>query len=187
MKLISILPLLFIFACQPADRIREVVFDNNQLSKLNILSNVIEIKITFEKKISDPFIGYTLKTDPTQRIVDWLSDNFKAIGNENVFEVIILDASLIKIKFENKDATNFDEKINYKYELFFLIEFNLFDDSNNLTSSVLVEIRRSTTSGVYISLQEKERIIDDLIYHSLVDLSLESHQQLQQYMSDFLL
>ena len=186
-KLFSIFLFLFIFSCQSIEKIDEVVFDNSQLSKFEILSKNIEIKTTFEKKISETYIGHTLRLDPSQRIINWVNDNFKAIGSENKFEVVILDASLIKIEFENKDAKNFDEKKNYKYKLFYLIEFNLYDDSNNLTASTLVEVFRSTTSGVYISLQEREKIIDDLIYLSLVDLSFESQQLLKKYMSDYIL
>ena len=132
-------------------------------------------------------IGYTLKISPSQRIINWINENFKPIGNQNKFVVKILDASLIKTKIDNKDAKNFDEKINYKYELFYLVEFNLYDDSQNLIASTLVEIQRSTTSGFYISIQETETIIDDLIYLSLVDLTTESKRLLIEYMGDYIL
>ena len=183
--------ILFIFflsiACHPIENIEHVVFDNNQFSKFDIHANSIEIITTFEKKISDPYIGYTLNISPTQRIINWVNDNFKAIGNENSFNITILDASLKQTKFENKEAQNFDEKTNYKYELFYLVEFNLYSDSNNLIASTLVETKRSTTSGVYISIQEKEDIINDLIYQSLYDLSNDSKQLLIKYMSNFIL
>ena len=146
--------LFFIFACQPIEQINKIVFDNNQFANFNILSSSVEIDEIFEKKISEPFIGYTLPIDPSQRIVNWVNSNFKPIGNENIFIVSILDASITQIEFENKLAKNFDEKNNYKYELFYLLEFNLFDDSKNLIASTLVEISRSTTSGMYISIQE---------------------------------
>ena len=186
-KIYSIFLFIIIISCQPIERIDEVVFDNSQLSKFQILSNNVEVKTIFEKKISDPYIGHTLKVETSQRIKNWVNDNFKPIGNENKFEVVILDASIIKTEFENKDAKNFDEKKNYKYELFYLIEFNLYDDSDNLAASTLVEVNRSTTSGLYISLQEREKIIDDLVYLSLVDLSLESHKLIKKYMSDYIL
>ena len=186
-KVLSILVLLFIISCQSIEQIEEVVFDNSQLSKFEILSKDINIKTTFEKKISEPYIGHTLKTSPSQRIDNWLNDNFKSIGNENKFEIVILDASLIKTEFENKDAKNFDEKINYRYELSYLIEFNLYNNSNNLIASTLVETTRSTTSGVYISLDHREKIIDDLIYLSLVDLSFETKLLLIKYMSNYIL
>ncbi len=186
-KIFSFLLFAFIISCQPIEQIEEVVFDNSQLSKINILSKDIEVKTTFEKKITDPYIGHTLRIEPSQRIANWINDNFKAIGYENKLEVVILDSSLLKTEFENKDTKNFDEKKNYKYELFYLIEFNLYDDSNNLVASTLVETIRSTTSGVYISIQNTEKVIDDLVYLSLLDLSLESNKLLKQYMSDFIL
>ena len=189
MKKLFIIFFLFLFhyGCQPIEKIDHVVFDNSQFSRFDILANSIEIIEKFEKKISHPFIGHTLKIGTNQRIINWVNDNFKAIGNENKFTVIILDASLTQTEIENKDAKNFDEKNNYKYEIFFLVEFNLFDDSNNLVSSTLVETTRSTTSGLYISIQEKENIINDLIYQALFDLSTESNYLLRKYMSDFIL
>ena len=186
-KIISIFLFIFIASCQPTEQIEVVVFDNNQLSKFEIFSDSIKIKATFEKKISEPYIGHLLRIDPSQRIVNWINDNFKAIGNENKFDIVILDASLTRTEFENIDAKNFDEKINNKYELFYLIEFNLYDDSNNLVASTLVETIRSTTSGIYISLEDRDKIIDDLIYFSLVDLSLKSQQLLEKYMGNYIL
>ena len=187
-KLIIILFFLSVtFACQPIEKIDQVVFDNNQFSKFNIQSNSIIINQVFENKISEPYIGHTLKINPSQRIINWVDDNFKAIGNENSFNVTILDASISKTQVENKEAKNFDEKNNYKYKLFYLIEFNLYDDSNKLLASTLVETSRSTTSGIYISIQEKEIIIENLIYQSLIDISDESKSLLNKYMSNYIL
>ena len=186
-KLIILFVSFFIFSCQPIEKIERIVFDNNQFSKFDILSNSIEITEIFEKKISNPYIGHTLEVDPSQRIINWVNDNFKAIGNENIFTVTILDASLTQNEIENIEAKNFDEKTNYKYELFYLIEFNLYDESRNLIATTLVETSRSTTSGFYISIQEKENIINDLVYQSLNDLSDESKFLLNKYMGNYIL
>tara|TARA_B100000965_G_scaffold282100_1_gene239916 strand:- start:432 stop:998 length:567 start_codon:yes stop_codon:yes gene_type:complete len=177
----------FLYACQPVEKINDVVFDYNQFSKFDILSNSIEIKEIFEKKIVDPYIGHTLNVDPSERVINWVNGNFSAIGNENKFIITIIDASLTQTQFQNKKVKNFNEKNNFKYELFYLIEFSLYDSFNNILASTLVETSRSTTSGVYISIQEKENIINDLIYLSLVDLSNESNELIKKYMGDFIL
>ena len=189
MKKIIILLSFFVlsYACQPVEKINHVVFDNNQFAKFDILSNSIEISEIFEKKIVDPYIGHTLKVNPSQRVINWLNDNFRAIGNENKFNIKILDASLTQTQVENKEVKNFNEKNNYKYELFYLIEFSLYDGFNNILATTLVETSRSTTSGLYISIQEKENIINDLIYLSLEDLSNESNELINKYMGDFIL
>ena len=106
---------LVVFSCQPIEKNDQIVFDNNQFTYFKILSTTIEIEDLFDNKISDPYIGHTLKTSPSQRVINWVNDNFKAIGNENLFYIKILDATLTKKEFENKDAKNFDEKYNYIY------------------------------------------------------------------------
>ena len=186
-KLFLLFSILFIFSCQPVEQLDSIVFDNQQLSKFDVFSKTIEIKEIFEKKFSNPYIGHTLEVDPSQRITSWVNDNFKSVGNENIFIFSILDASLLQTQFENTQAKNFDEKINYKYELLYLIEFNLLDDSRNLIATTLVETSRSTTSGIYISIKEKENIINDLIYQSLKDLTLESEKLLKKFMNEYIL
>ena len=178
---------LSVISCQPVEKLNHIVFDNSQFAHFNVLSTSIEINEIFEKKISTPYIGHTLKVNPSERIINWINENFKPIGNENIFNVTILDASITQKQFENKESKNFDEKMNYRYELFYLLEFSLFDDSNNLIASTLVETSRSTTSGVYISIQKKNNIIDDLIYNSIVDISDETKKMLSIYMTNYLL
>lgn len=185
--IIKLFFLLTIISCQPIEKVNYIVFDNSQFAHFDILSKSIEIQEIFEKKISEPYIGHALKINPSERIINWINDNFKPIGNENTFKATILDASITQKQYKNKDAKNFDEKNNYIYELFYLLEFSLFDDSGNLIASTLVEVSRSTTSGIYISIQDRDNIIDDLIYNSLVDVSKESKKLLINYMTNYLL
>ena len=185
--IISLLFFLTLNNCQTIEKVNHIVFDNSQFAHFNILSTSVDINEIFEKKISNPYIGHTLKVNPSERIINWINENFKPIGNENIFNVTILDASITQTQFVNKNAKNFDEKNNYIYELFYLLEFSLFDDSGNLVASTLVEAFRSTTSGMYISIAEKENIIDDLIYNSLVDISNETNKLLINYMANYIL
>ena len=104
-KLFLLFSILFIFSCQPVEQLESIVFDNQQLSKFDVSSKTIEIEEIFEKKFLDPYIGHTLEVDPSQRIISWVNDNFKSIGNENIFIVSILDASLLQTEFENTQAT----------------------------------------------------------------------------------
>ena len=108
-------------------------------------------------------------------------------GLENTLRINILDASIKRFEEENIDAKKFETKEIYKYQLFYLLEFNLYDNSDYLIASTIVESNRSTTSGKFISILESERILDELILEALRDLSTESLVLIKQYMQDYVI
>ena len=69
---------------------------------------------------------------------------------------------------------------------FFLVEYNLYNDDNFLIANSTVETSRYTTSQKYISLNEREIIINDLLFNSLNDFSKESKSTLKVYMGEFI-
>jgi hypothetical protein len=73
------------------------------------------------------------------------------------------------------------------YEINFMLEFSLYDDSNFFLSSTIVESKRTITSSKFISLMQSDRIIEILINNSLRDLSKKSEELLKIYMSEYLL
>ena len=176
-----------LFSCQPIEIIEPVVFDNDQLSSISINAENIEIEQTYEPKFLDPYIDYSLEQPPVERLKSWIQTNVNIFGKNNKLKINILDASIKKIEEQDFKAKKFEEKNIYKYELFYLIEYSLYDDSNFLIASTIVESYRSTTSGRFISILENEKIIDDLILESLRDITKESKRLIILYMSDYIL
>tara|TARA_Y100001970_G_C14181663_1_gene830169 strand:+ start:527 stop:1087 length:561 start_codon:yes stop_codon:yes gene_type:complete len=179
--------LFFLFGCQSSEIIEKTVFDNSQLEKITISGKNLEINELYESKFTDEYIDHSLTNPPILRLKSWIKDNINTFGNENILVINILDASLKRTEENNIDAKKFDDKIIYKYELFYLVEYNLYDDLNYLISNTTVEGFRSTTSSKYISLQETEQIIDDLILLTLIDFTNESKKLIQIYMKEYLL
>ena len=178
---------LILISCQPIEVIESVVFDNDQLSSISINAKNIEIKQTYETKFVDPYIDHSLEQPPIERIKSWIQTNVNTFGKNNELKINILDASIKKIEEQNLKAKKFEETDIYKYELFYLIEFSLYDDTSYLIASTIVESFRSTTSGRFISILETEKIIDDLILESLRDITKESKRLIILYMSDYIL
>ena len=67
-----------------------------------------------------------------------------------------------------------------------MVEYELYDDSGFLLANVLVESSRSTTSKKYISINETEIIISDLINNALNDFTKESMLLLTEYMREYI-
>ena len=182
-----ILFLLLIFSCQPRDSFNPIVFDNSVLEKFSISSKNILIKDFYNPTFSETNIENQINIVPIVRLKNWLNSNFVTIGNENKLIINILDASITRVEIENFDAKKYEDKFIYSYKISYLLEFELFDNTDFLIANTLVKSIRTTTSSKFISLNELEYITDELTLFALKDLSRESKLQLSNYMNEYLL
>jgi len=185
---IALLLAIFLISCQKIELLEDIVFDNSLLEKININAESIKINNSYEYKISDPFIDHTMLTTPSQRIESWLEDNVFIFGSNNQFIVNIKEASMIQNEIVNKDKTNkiIDDK-EYLYKINILINFVLYDDNNYVLATTNVEVNRSTTSSKFISINEKNHILDSLTLVALRDVSTKSVEFLKIHMSEYML
>ena len=179
--------LFFIFSCQPVEVLDEVIFEYNQLPKISINAKEKLINEVYKINYVDPYIDHSIKNPPILRLKDWIFQNISIFGSQNKLIINIVDASLKKTERENKNKKKYQEKTEFFYEIHFLIEFELYDDNNFMLATINAETKRTTTSSKFISLNEKERILDTLILDALIDISLKSDELLKTYMSEYLL
>ena len=179
--------LFFIFSCHPAEVLDEVIFEYNQLPKVSINAKEKFINEVYEINYVNPYIDHSIKNPPILRLKDWISQNISIFGSQNKLIINIVDASLKKTERENKNKKKYQEKTEFFYEIRFWIEFEIFDDNNFMFASINAETERSTTSSKFISLSEKERILNTLILDALIDISLKSDELLKTHMSKYLL
>jgi len=183
--ILIICPLLFF--CQPVEVINNVEFDNNTLTKINLNANEKIINLVYEIKYVDPYIDHSMKFPPLQRVSDWLDQNINIFGSYNKLIIDIIDASITRVKKENKNNKKYEEKIIFYYEIHFDILFVLYDDNDLILATTQVESLHSTTSSQFISLNEKENILDNLILIALVDLSNKAEELLKKHMFQYIL
>ena len=177
---------LIVLSCQPVEILKPIEIDISKLDTISINTKVIEINQKYNSVFSQNNIEEQIKQAPIDIITEWNQKNILKIGNENKLIINILDASVTKNEIENVDAKKYEEKTIFKYELFFLVEYELYDDSDFLKANTTVETSRSTTSQKYISLNEVELIINDLLVEAMKDYIIETKNQLSIYMRDYL-
>jgi len=175
-----------IFCCQPTQKIDKFIFDYSRFENFSISAKSVTLNNLYEQSFSKSNIENQIKVSPNKRLQKWLKKNFQIFGNENKLIINILDSSISRYEIENVDAKNYEEKTIYKYEVSYLLEFELYDNSNYILSNISVESSRSTTSNKYISLNELENIVDLLIFNAIQDLSSETKYLLNKYMGEYL-
>ncbi len=184
---ILILFILLIVSCQPKEKFNPIIFDNSQLEKFFISSKKIIVNDSYKPIFSKNNIENQLRVSPIVRLKSWINNNISQIGNENTLKINILDASISRIEIENKDAKKYEGKNIYSYKISYLLEYELYDNSDILISNTIVESIRSTTSNKYVSLNELEIITDEIVLLALKELVKESKVQLKKYMGGYIL
>lgn len=184
---IFLISLFVILSCTKVEIIDEIVFDYNQLPKILFSAEEKTVKETYETKFSDPFIDHSLPISPKEHLKNWIESNFTTIGTENILIINIIDSSLKKSEIKNADANKYEEKTIFLFEINYLAEYILYDDSNAILSITKVETKRSITSGKFISLMESERIIDALILEALTDFAKKTEELIKIHMSGYIL
>ena len=179
--------LFFIFSCQPLEVLDEVVFEYNHLPNISINAKEKLINEVYEINYVDPYIDHSVKNPPILRLKDWMSQNIGIFGSQNKLVINIVDASLKKTERENKNKKKYQEKTEFFYEINFFVAFELYDDNNFMLATINAETKRTTTSSKFLSLSEKERILDTLILDALIDVSVKSDELLKKHMSQYLL
>ena len=177
--------IFFILSCQPVEVLKPVNIDSSRFEKISINAKDIEIINKYNSVFSKNNIEYQIQNRPIDVIVDWHNKNINKIGNENKLVINILDSSILKNEINNENAKNYEEKTIFKYEIFYFVEYELYDDSGFLIANTTVENSRSTTSKKYISLNETELIINELLILTMLDFVNEAKDQLSKYMSGY--
>lgn len=181
--------LLVLFSCQKTEFFDEVVFDNSLLNRISINAEEKEIKVSYETIINKPFIDHVMEILPVKRATSWLENNINNLGTENKLVIDIQNASITRkdIKGEIKVAGIIKEQDEYLYELNFEVLFVLYNDSNQVLATTTTEVLHSTTSNKFISLNERNNILDNLTLNSLKDLSNTSVELLKIHMFAYIL
>ena len=177
----------FLSSCKPMESLENFVFDNTQLNSFLFSANQITIKQTYQPIFEEPYIDHSLERTPNFYLSSWLKNNINIVGDQNILSVNIFDASIKKSEIPNINTKKYEEKTIFLFEITFLVEFVLYDESNFILASSIVEAKRSTTSGKYISIQETERIIDLLIIDCLIDFTKKSNELINKHMYNFIL
>ena len=186
-KIFIFIILVFISSCQKVEILDPIVFDYNQFTKISINAEKKNTIILYEPKFVEPFIDHSLENSPILYFNNWTKNNIQTFGTKNYFEINVIDASVKKTEIPNIDSKKYEEKTIFLYEVNYLVEFVIYDDSNFKLASTIVEANRTTTSGKYISLIETERIIDDMIYKCLKDFSNKSEELIKDHMDQYIL
>ena len=127
-----------------------------------------------------------MKITPYQRIEQWIDENLLTFGTSNKLLINVHEASIKKIELtEDEDSKKIIKNKEFIYEVEMILEFELYNDQNNILASTDVKINRTTTSIEFISIAERNRLLDAITLEALKDLSSKSSELLEIHFSEY--
>ena len=186
---LTIVCFLFLSSCEKTEFLKDVVFDNSLLNGISFNVAEKEINIIYESTFNEPFVDHVMVTSPTARVISWLKNNINNFGTMNKIAIDIQKASITRKEIVSKvEVKGIIKKQNeYLYEIIFEILYFLYNDSNQILATTKAEVFRSTTSSQFISLNERNLILDNITLEALRDLSNKSVELLKVHMSEYVL
>ena len=175
-----------LLSCQPIKISENIVYDYDKLPKILITAQEKIINNLYQENFSDTFIDHSMSKKPLDYLNLLFNNNINVMGAQNSLNINILDASLKRTEIDNLDAKKYQDKLIFLFEINFLVEFVLYDDLNIILANSIVESKRSTTSGKYISILESEKIINELINNCIIDFSKKTNELLKIHMKSFI-
>ena len=135
LKIKIFLIFLFIYSCQPIEIVAPIEIDNSKLEKISISAKDLLLNIKYNPIFSENNIEDKINNPPIEIITSWINENISNFGNNNTFVINIIDAYITKKEIDNTDSQKYSEKTVFQYEVFFLIEYELLDDSGFLIAN----------------------------------------------------
>ena len=186
---LTIVCFLFLSSCEKTEFLEDVVFDNSLLNGISFNVAEKKINIIYESTFNEPFVDHVMVTSPTARVISWLKNNINNFGTMNEIVINIQKASITRKEIVSKvEIKGIIKKQNeYLYEIIFEILYILYNDNNQILATTKAEVFRSTTSSQFISLNERNLILDNITLEALRDLSNKSVELLKVHMSEYVL
>ena len=178
--------LSFLFSCQKTEFVDDVVFDNKLLESHSFNAEIKEVNNLYNVIFDEPFIDHVMKITPYQRIEKWIDENLLTFGTSNKLLINVHEASIKKIELtEDEDSKKIIKNKEFIYEVTMIVEFELYNDQNNILASTNVRINRTTTSIEFISIAERNRLLDTITLEALKDLNSKSSELLEKHFSQY--
>tara|TARA_Y100000996_G_scaffold415269_1_gene409065 strand:- start:1381 stop:1875 length:495 start_codon:yes stop_codon:yes gene_type:complete len=162
------------------------VFDNKLLESHSFNAEIKEVNNLYNVIFDEPFIDHVMKITPYQRIEKWIDENLMTFGTSNKLLINVHEASIKKMKLaEEEDSKKIIKNKEFIYEVTMIVEFELYNDQNNILASTNVRINRTTTSIEFISIAERNRLLDTITLEALKDLNSKSSELLEKHFSQY--
>ena len=135
-----------------------------------------------------PHVGHLFPTPPVVALKIWVQDRLRAVGTSGVLRVTIGDASARTAPLEtNTDIEGlFTREQAERLDARLLVTIEAVDATGAVRGRATADARRSRTLPEGITLDERERLYEEITEALLDDYNASQEQGIRQYLGAYL-
>lgn len=187
--LLSVFALTALGACQTTVTravIPELTYKH--LPAMNFAVARIEIVESYRSPLQPPHVEHLFPTPIAAALQSWADDRLEAVGGSHTMRFIIEDASAVVEELEtNKDlealfTTEQAERVDTHVQ----VKIEIIDESGAVLAFTSTEASRTRTTPENVTLNERDKIYDDLTKVLMNDFNTSQEQGIRRYLKAYL-
>ncbi len=158
------------------------------LPSLNFSVERIEFVEKFISPLQSPHVEHLFPTPIVQALKRWRDDRLQAVGGSDVMRIIVEDASAVAEELETNEGleawftTEQAEKVDARIQ----VRIEIVDGNGKMKAYTSTEAERSRTTPENITLNERDKIYNDLTMVLMNDFNASQEQGIRLYFQRYL-
>ena len=167
-------------------RLPDITFAH--LPAFNFAVSQIAVEQRFNAPASQSHVEARLPTSPGKALRQWAKDRLKAVGGPGTLKLIIENASATETELPRDESIKgkFTKQQAQRYDMAVKATLSLVDTGGTERGTALAQASRTITVREDASLNERERILFDLVDRMLADFNTEMETSIRQHLAPWL-
>ncbi len=181
---------LFLTACAnnppPPDKFPPVSFADLKPYSFDVAR--VEIISQFTSSSTAPHIEFSMPVSPENAFKRWVEDRIKPVGTKGIMRVVIKDASATEtaIPRDPNASQLFNTEQTARIDMALNVSLQILDDRQFVTAEVTAQASRNRTLPEGIKLNQRDRILYDMVVDMTKSLDGQIDPQIQNTLRPYM-
>ncbi len=167
-------------------RLPDITFAHLPTFRFDVANIAVDSR--FHAPLTAPHMEERLPTSPEKALRQWANDRLKAVGTKGTLKLVIEDASATETALARDTSLKgqFTKQQSQRYDLGAKATLLVIDTGGVERGTATAQASRTITVREDVSLNERERIMFDLVDRLLADFNTQMEANIRQHLAPWL-
>jgi hypothetical protein len=189
-RILLALTAMTLLGCQQAPEpqvLAPISFAN--MPQIRLAVSEIHVVEQYQPPLRTPNVEHMFPTPPAAAVKQWANDRLKASGTQGLMEITIEDASVKEIELPKTKGLRglFTDDQSERYDAKLRVTMRVYDGEHTIAMAEGdVNVIRSRSINEKATINDRERLFNDLTKELMMQFNTEAEARLRQYFATLL-